>query len=212
MRISPLLLLPLLACPRGPDDGNTVTGQLEGEVFDPDTVVFDSYGASPDDSAAPEQRQLMLVLADAPEACALLGPLFHYWWLRCESTCAGLYANQDLWPDEPLRVLWIGLTEDEGLEASYELATSSGPGLFTADYLPVDLSPLQELDEAGCYDACTADYGFLLTGQGRASLGELSINRYGASLLEGELDLLFSEGEVQARFAAPSCDMGLHGP
>lgn len=212
MRIVPLSLLFLLGCPRGPSDGTTVTGQLEGEVFDPATVVFDVYGASPDDSAAPEQRQLMLVLADAPEACPLLGPLFHYAWLRCESACAGLYANQDLWPSEPMRVLWLSLTEDDALEASYSLASSDGPGLFTAEYRPVDLSRLAELDQAGCYAACTEDYGFLLTGQGRASLGELEISAYSVSSLEGELDVLFSEGEVEARFAAPACDMGLHGP
>jgi hypothetical protein len=212
MRLTLLPPLLLLGCPGGPGDGTTVTGQLEGEIFDPATVVFDAYGASPDDSAAPEQQQLMLVLADAPEACPLLGPLFHYAWLRCESACAGLYANQDLWPAEPLRVLWISLTEDAALESSYTLASSAGPGLFTAEYRPVDLGRLAELDEAGCFAACTEDYGFLFTAQGRASLGDLEISHHSSSVLEGELDVLFSEGEVEARFSAPACDMGLHGP
>ena len=211
MRTAPLLLLTLMACPRGPSDGNYVTGELGGEIFDPDTVVFDSYGRGPQDTADPEQ-QLMLVLADAPDACSLLEPLFHYWWLRCESTCAGLYAIQDQWPTGELRVLWMGITPEDEVEAAYSLAASDGPGMFTATYRPVDLSVLSDMDEATCFDTCSEDYGFLLTDQGRASIGDLEVTGWNSARLDGSLDLLFSQGDVQADFEAPSCAMGLHGP
>ena len=212
MRALPLLAICLLGCPRDPSDGIVVTGQLGGEAFDPATVVFDQYGAAPDDSAEPELQQLMLVLADAPDACPLLGPLFHLGWLRCESACSGLLAEQALWPAGELRVLWIGLTADQDIEAAYTLARSDGPGSFTASYRRVDLSCLEGLDQDACFAACTEDYAFLVTDQGLASVGDLEIRGYSSQLLEGELDLLFSQGDVQARFEAPACEMGLHGP
>jgi len=212
MRAIPFLALTMMGCPSTGSDGTTVIGDLGGEAFNPDTVVFDVYGAGPEDSAAPDDQQFMLVFADAPDACPLLGPLFHYWWLRCESACEGLLANQDLWPDGELRMLWVGITVDQDLEDAYTLANDDGPGLFTTTYRPVDLSRLEGLDQTGCFDACTADYGFLLTEQSRANVGDLELRGYSDELLEGELDVLLSEGEVQARFDAPQCDMGLHGP
>jgi hypothetical protein len=212
MRTLSLLATLLIGCPGGAGDGNIVTGDLSGEGFDAATLVFDEYGAAPDDSAAPEQQQLMLVLADEPEVCPLLGPLFHYKWLRCESTCAGLLEHQDLWPSDTLRVLWVEITVDEQLEGLYELSNAGGPGLFSADYRPVDLSVLEGMDQEACYTACTEDFGFLLTEQGSASLGELELDGLDDDVLEGELDVLFSAGDVQAIFDAPRCEMGLHGP
>lgn len=211
MRATPLLALFSLGCPRGPGDGNTVTGVLGGEPFDPATVVFDEYSAGPDDSATSEQ-QLMLVLADAPEACPLLGPLFHYAWLRCESACSGLLEHQDSWPGAELRVVWVSLVVDQDVEAAYVLASSDGPGLFTATYRSVDLDRLADMDQDGCFAACTEDYNFLLGDQGSASVGDFEVDRYSPDLLEGELDLLFSQGDVKARFEASVCAMGLHGP
>ncbi len=212
MRATLLLALLLTACPHPDSDGTTVTGELGGESFDPTTVAFDVYGAGPEDSADPERDQYMVVFADSADLCPLLGPLFHYWWLRCESTCSGLYANQEAWPSGEVRMVWVGFTVDEDVEDVYTLASRDGPGSFTADYRPVDLSALAELDQQGCFDACTADYTFLLGDSGAASVGDLEISSVGSNRLEGDLDLLFSQGEIEARFTAEQCDMGLHGP
>jgi hypothetical protein len=209
---SALLFALAWSCSGRGGDGTRVSGDLDGEIFDPATVVFDDYGPGPGDSGIVDPAQLALVLADAPEVCPLLGPLFHYWWLRCESTCEGLYAQQALWPEEPLRVLWLVAVADGELEGDYQLSAAGGPGLFSASYRPVDLSRLEGMDQAACYEACVEDYGFLLVDQGAASLGDLSVEGHGAELLEGSFDLLFSQGSVEAVFEAPRCDMGLHGP
>ncbi len=212
MRICPLILAALIGCPRPDGDGTRVTGELGGEAFLPGTVVFDEFGAGPGDTASPEQQELMLVLADGPEICPLLGPLFHYSWLRCESACEGLYAGQALWPSGELRTVWVDAVVDGEVEAAYQLARDEGPGLFTATYRSFDISPLAELDQQGCFDTCSADYGFLMVEQVVASVGDLEIDAYSIDQLDGELDLLFSPGDVQASFEAPWCPMGLHNP
>ncbi len=204
------LSLLLLGCGPREDDGVTVRGMLGGAVFDPDTVVFQELGAGPYDTAAPEHRQFVMALADAEDACPLMGPLYHYGYLRCESACTGFFEQQELWPSSELRVLWLVVTVDEQLEASYGLATSDDPGAFTANYRPVDFGLLQGHDATSCYEACTADYGFLLTDQARANTGELELTGYDDEVLSGSFDLLFSEGEVEALFDAPVCEMGAH--
>ena len=207
----PLALLTfLLACTPRESDGITVSGELGGSIFDPDTVVFDELGAGPYDTAGPEDQQLVIALADAEGVCPLLGPLYHYWWLRCESACTGLFEQQELWPDDVLRVLWVGVTVEETLETTYTLGASDSPGVFTASYRPVDLSLLAEHDAKSCYDACTDDYGFLLTDQGRANTGDLELTGLDGDILSGSFDVLLSEGQVDASFDAPRCEMGLH--
>lgn len=213
----PRLVLPLLCtfalgCPGGEPTGTYIAGELEGERFEPATVVFDLFGPAPEDSAAPEPPMLGLVLTDAPEACPLLGPLFHYAWLRCESACEGLLAQEALWPEGELRALWLIATAEEEIEADYALAGTTAPGRFTATYRAVELSRLAGMDQVGCYEACVADYAFLMVDQGAANLGELTVDGVTDDLLEGELDLLFPQGEVEGRFAAPVCGMGLHAP
>ena len=207
---APTLLLFLLACTPRESDGITVTGDLGGQAFNPGTVVFDELGAGPYDTAGPEDQQIVVVLADADDVCPLLGPLYHYWWSRCESACNGLFEPQDLWPADELRVLWVGITVDEVLEDTYTLAASDSPGMFSANYRPVDLSLLADHDAASCFEACTENYGFLLTDQGRANTGDLELTGYDVDILEGSFDVLLSQGEVSASFDAPLCEMGLH--
>ncbi len=211
--LSLLSALVLGACNGGGDsDDIDVSGELAGLPFEPPTVVFDRYGPGPQDTAAPDPAQLGLVLADGEELCPLLGALFHYTWLRCESACAGLYAQQALWPEGDLRVLWVELTAEDGFEGTYALSAAGGPGLFSADYRLLDLEALAELDEAGCLKTCQADYGFLQVDQGAANFGEVIIEAHGDDALEGRLDLLFDQGSAEAEFVAPRCDMGMHAP
>ena len=209
MRPLPLLALSALACNPEEPPSDVLTGTLDGQAFAAGTVVFDELGPAPGDTAPPSERQAEVVLVDAAGACPLLGPLYHLAWLRCESACTGLIAEQAAWPDGELRTLWLGVTAGESATGHYDLAMSDGPGVFTARYRAADLSRLAGLDAQSCLAACTEDHDFLWTASDGGQWGELEVGTWDETALVGSVDLLLSTGELAGTFEAGPCAMGL---
>jgi hypothetical protein len=206
-----LALVPLLAlaCNPGEVTDNAVVGTLAGREFTPATVVFDEVGPAPGDTAAPAEHQVEVALADSADACPLLGALYHLAWVRCESACNGLFAEQARWPGGELRVVWLGITAGESATGHYDMAMSDSPGAFSARYRPVDLSRLAGLDAKTCLTACAEDPNFLWTDPDQGQWGEMEVEAWEEDALEGTVDLLFSVGELQGTFEASRCAMGL---
>ncbi|MFH1466910.1 MAG: hypothetical protein ABIO70_21175 [Pseudomonadota bacterium] len=213
MSLLPLLpLLPLLAvaCNREDVTANAISGMVGGQAFAPDLVVFDEVGPAPEDTVAPLELLAEIALASDPDACPLLGALHHLAWLRCESACNGLFAQQERWPAGALRVVWLGVTAGESATGHYDLAMNDSPGVFTARYRPVDLSRLAGLDAKTCLTACSEDRDFLWSGTDDGQWGALEVDTWEEDALGGSLDLLFSTGDLQGTFEAVRCEMGLY--
>lgn len=210
MRLHPLFALPALACNPDEPPVELLRGSLGGRAFAARTVVFDEVGPAPGDTAEPTERTAQVVLVDSAGACPLLEPLYHLAWLRCESACEGLFAEQEAWPAGPMRTLWIGVTAGASATGYYEFALNESPGVFTARYRAVDLSPLMGLDAKTCLTACTEDHDFLWTATDDGQWGELQVETWGEAALEGSLNLLLSAGELEGAFAASRCEMGLY--